>query len=1431
MKKSRKGVALFLAMTMIISPMSALAKEGDASSGRVSGGLEDSGGIVNKGADFVENDKGDVVVQVSDNVWNNQNQKHAEFKDAEALFKRSEFTVLVDLKRTEPSASSDQDKRALLSIGTETNNLHVFTLSGKLGYGDTVKGGGISAHQVALSEKVGSDWTSAALVYEETEGGNGAVNVYLNGKKAASVDDIGFKMSEQTNIRAMLGRSFNTSFLMGGMFDHIVVKDTAMDEAAVKKEADERLAARGDEKLQEAYDALTLSGIDNCKSNLPLVKTGKHGAVIDWTSDNPDVITDESKQEGDLYDGGIVNRPEAGKPAVTVKLTAKITLNGKSMTKEFTVVVQPKEAQDDSQYDGGYLWVNFGTEGGYEKIFYGYSKDGLTWEKLNKDENGNAQPILANTAPGSDLGVRDPHLIRSPEGDRYWILGTDLHAEGGGSGGSGWDQYGASQNIVVWESTDLVNWSEPQLVYAGLDEAGCVWAPEAIYDETTGDYVVYWSARDKSKKDTEENALRVYVCRTRDFHTFTEPKVWLSEDQDSGSEVNIIDSTIVEDNGKFYRFSTSDWNTVVDVSDTLATEEVFDVRKDADKSTPNGDWKRLVKRSESGSAGFDRREGFTVYQLPDGEWCLMGDNGGYKAFLTDDLSSGKYTATDKAKFVDGNFRHGTVLRLSKEEEERVLKAFGEKEDTTPDPEQKVLADFDFNEDGAGFESENARATGTYTLKDSYDESAGKALYLDGSADNWLKVTDKDGKSLLTGAKELTISLELKPDRTATNWVMYAAPNDSAPVYMSEKYLGIMNDGTTTKVERFNNSGERPAAPYAATGSDWAHVDAVISKTDTTIYVNGEKVSSEPSAYKLTSILKDESILQIGKANWGDGEYFKGWIDNFRIENRALDEAQIKELSADFVETLPVVASATVGTAPDRETALEYRGTDDHTAIRTEVNEKEKTIVSYVRKNEDLKKVPLSFVFNKEAKEIKLDGKTFKNGDKADLTSDRKVVFVTGDKEETWTVKKPILSNNPVLPGQYADPDIDYFDGKFWIFPTTDGYPGWSGTKFHAFSSEDMVDWKDEGVIMELANDNPGKNENGVQIAKSPWAVGGSAWAPTIEEKNGKYYFYYCGKFQNGKSAIGVAVADDPAGPYVDKGEALMTVDMCKKAGVNMGQAIDPSIFTDEDGTSYLLFGNGSAAIAQLNDDMMSIKEGTLKQINGLTDFRESVVVTKVDGKYHWTWSCDDANSPNYHVNYGVSDTLTNEDGSASVNLVKKNLLSKDESKGILGSAHQSVLHVKDADGNDRYFMAYHRFYTPINIFTSGDGLGVHRETCVDEITFDENGYMQITPTLEGVGAVKMKDEGSTEEPDDGNNDNGGNGQGDGNTDNGGNGHGDGNTNNDGNSQNAGNAGQTGGDDSAAGTVKTGDSANIMLWTLLLGASVLGCFAVVRKRKV
>ena len=140
--------------------------------------------------------------------------------------------------------------------------------------------------------------------------------------------------------------------------------------------------------------------------------------------------------------------------------------------------VGPQAADDE--YNAGYLWTHFAIEGGYEKIFFGYSEDGLHWRKLNDN-----QPILANDDPEGDGGVRDPHLIRSPEGDKYWIIGTDLHAEGGGGGGSGWDQQNASQNLVVWESDDLVNWSDGEIIHAGFDHAGNVWAPEAIWNEET----------------------------------------------------------------------------------------------------------------------------------------------------------------------------------------------------------------------------------------------------------------------------------------------------------------------------------------------------------------------------------------------------------------------------------------------------------------------------------------------------------------------------------------------------------------------------------------------------------------------------------------------------------------------------------------------------------------------------------------------------------------------------------------------------------------------------------------------------------------------------------------------------------------------------------------------------------------------------------
>lgn len=1091
------------------------------------------------------------------------------------------------------------------------------------------------------------------------------------------------------------------------------------------------------EYIQAALAGIEIPDQNAVRDNLTLptecyAPGEKQKVTVTWESKNKLVITDTKK---DNQEAGMVTRPAAD---TEVELIATGSMEEVRDTRSIIVTVKAKKEMEKTT---SYLFAHFtGTEGSVtdEQIYFATSENGSQW--VDMTTNGN--PALTSTV--GEQGVRDPFLLRSHNGDKFWLLATDLSIKNRGGWGNAQATTTGSTKLVIWESTDLVNWGEPRLadVASRIPGAGMAWAPEAYYDPVTGNYVVYWATR--SVEDNEiGQPVNMYYCTTRDFYTFTKPVLWIDRDHD------IIDTTMIYDDTtqKYYRAS-GDGEITIEASDSIYDGwEII------------GTLSGIFNNNNYSGAKLEGPEFFEYCEddwLKDAEgnpvrtWGLMCDQysegKGYLPFRSTnlaDMTTASWSAATDVNFGSLKKRHGTILPVTDAEYKAIMNHYGYPTGDEP-VEQKVLAEFDFDQETSfeggskGFVSENAKAAGSYALQDSYSSDAGKALYLDGST-NFLTVTDKDGGSLLKGVKELTISYEFKPDRTdKANWIMYAAPDSKAPEYNSERYLGILENGGTTTLERYNNNGERPKNPQIQTDKGWNRVDIVITETDSTMYLNGEKVSATESAYKLPYILGGSSILQIGKANWENGEYCKGWLDNFRIENKALTEAQIKAMAADFIEQVPFeLLSVTVGTAPDRDTALEYRGTDDHTAITALLDADKKEIQPYVRRGADVSDIPVSFKTNVNGDSITVGGEAFQNNDKLDLSADAEVIFTRGSNRNTWTIKKPIISNNPVLPGQYADPDIDYFNGKFWIYPTTDGYPNWSGTVFHAFSSPDMVNWEDEGIILELANDNPGVNDKGVQIAASPWAVNGSAWAPTIEKKNGKYYFYYCGKESNGVSAVGVAVADHPAGPYKDKGSALITKAMTDAAGAGVGQAIDPSIFTDEDGTSYILLGNGSAVIAELNEDMMSIKDGTIKRINGLEGFRESVIVTKANGKYHWTWSCDDANSPNYHVSYGVSDKLIQDDGNVNVTMKKEWLLGKDESKNILGSAHQSVVHVKDTDNKDRYFMAYHRFYTPLNIFTSGDGLGKHRETCVDEITFDANGEMVISPTLEGVSAVNV----------------------------------------------------------------------------------------------
>ena len=313
------------------------------------------------------------------------------------------------------------------------------------------------------------------------------------------------------------------------------------------------------------------------------------------------------------------------------------------------------------------------------------------------------------------------------------------------------------------------------------------------------------------------------------------------------------------------------------------------------------------------------------------------------------------------------------------------------------------------------------------------------------------------------------------------------------------------------------------------------------------------------------------------------------------------------------------------------------------------------------------------------------------------------------------------SANPVLPDFHADPEVLFSKktGRFYVYPTTDGYDGWGGYSFDVFSSPDLVHFQNEGTILSLAAGGD-----------APWAAG-NAWAPCIEEKwmdgQWKYFFYFSAHNASlGKKTIGVATADSPIGPFKASDKPLFT-------SSSAGQMIDSDVFTDPvSGQSYLYYGNGRLLYRLLGDDMMSVgtKEYDITPSGGTLQtyaYREGVYVFYRNGLYYFLWSVDDTGATNYHVAYGTSTSPTGPIKVASKPIV----IIQNASQKIYGTGHNSVLNIP---GTDDWYIVYHR----INKNYLSNGPGYHREVCIDRLTFADDGTInQVTPTHEGIAPVNV----------------------------------------------------------------------------------------------
>ena len=291
--------------------------------------------------------------------------------------------------------------------------------------------------------------------------------------------------------------------------------------------------------------------------------------------------------------------------------------------------------------NGGYLFVSFtdGREDG-EQVYFAISRDGLHFKDLN---GGN--PILVSDI--GEMGVRDPFLIRDVHHpSHFYLIATDLRI----ANGKGWEaaQYAGSRKMLIWESEDLLHWSRVRSVEIGVEGAGCVWAPEAIYDKKRDAYLVFFASMVEKKQ-------RIYAAYTTDFKAFSKPKIYIERDN------HVIDTTIIFDGEWYYRFSKDE------------SKKVIIIERGDDLM---GDFEEISSKTLKNLYGVEGPECF--YLTSQGKWCLIVDRFmeqlGYLPILCENLTEGELSIMKEGSYDFGTLkkRHGGVLAITEEEYIRLL---------------------------------------------------------------------------------------------------------------------------------------------------------------------------------------------------------------------------------------------------------------------------------------------------------------------------------------------------------------------------------------------------------------------------------------------------------------------------------------------------------------------------------------------------------------------------------------------------------------------------------------------------------------------------------------------------------------------------------------------------------------------------------------
>jgi hypothetical protein len=304
----------------------------------------------------------------------------------------------------------------------------------------------------------------------------------------------------------------------------------------------------------------------------------------------------------------------------------------------------------------------------------------------------------------------------------------------------------------------------------------------------------------------------------------------------------------------------------------------------------------------------------------------------------------------------------------------------------------------------------------------------------------------------------------------------------------------------------------------------------------------------------------------------------------------------------------------------------------------------------------------------------------------------------------------VLAQNPLIGDQFtADPTARVFEGRVYMYPSHDIPPPedqrqewFTMADYHVFSSDNLVDWTDHGVIVDQAT--------------VPWVNGAgySMWAPDCIERDGKYYFYFPAPFDpliGRGNGIGVAISDTPYGPFVPQPRPIEGV-----------TGIDPGLFIDRDGQAYITWAGRGLHIAKLKANMIEL-DSEPQPVQGLPEgggLKEGPFLFERGGKYYYTFPW-----------------VINNTTEALVYCMGDNPMGPFEYKGVIMDEHANgcwTNHHSVVEFEGEWYLFYHRNdYSP-----HFDKL---RSARIERLAFNPDGTIaKVTPTERGVGVSDARRE-------------------------------------------------------------------------------------------